>query len=77
MRGACARGVASDAAYLESVLVTIDGPIVLVGHSYARFLISQAANAAPDVKALVYVAAYIPQPGESPPTSPTKTPDLS
>lgn len=60
------RGVASDAAYLESVLATIDGPIVLVGHSYAGFLISQAANTDPDVKALVYVAAYIPQPGETP-----------
>jgi pimeloyl-ACP methyl ester carboxylesterase len=60
------RGVASDAAYLESVLATITGPIVLVGHSYAGFVISQAAVADPDVKALVYVAAYIPQPGETP-----------
>ena len=57
--------VASDTAYLTSVLATIPGPIVLVGHSYAGFLISAAAND-PDVKALVYVAAYIPRAGESP-----------
>ena len=60
------RGVASDSAYLLSVLQTIPGPIVLVGHSYAGFLISAAAAADPEVKALVYVAAYIPDAGESP-----------
>jgi pimeloyl-ACP methyl ester carboxylesterase len=60
------RGVASDSAYLESILQTISGPIVLVGHSYAGFLISAAAAADPQVKALVYVAAYIPLKGESP-----------
>lgn len=60
------RGVASDTAYLESVLATIQGPIVLVGHSYAGFPISAAASANAAVKALVYVAAYIPVPGESP-----------
>jgi pimeloyl-ACP methyl ester carboxylesterase len=60
------RGVASDSAYLLSVLQTISGPIVLVGHSYAGFLISDAAAADPAVKALVYVAAYIPDKGETP-----------
>jgi pimeloyl-ACP methyl ester carboxylesterase len=60
------RGVASDSAYLLSVLKTISGPIVLVGHSYAGFLISDAAASDPEVKALVYVAAYIPDKGESP-----------
>jgi pimeloyl-ACP methyl ester carboxylesterase len=60
------RGVASDSAYLLSVLETIQGPIVLVGHSYAGFLISDAAAADPAVKALVYVAAYIPEKGETP-----------
>ncbi len=60
------RGVASDSAYLLSVLRTISGPIVLVGHSYAGFLISAAAAADSQVKALVYVAAYIPDKGESP-----------
>lgn len=60
------RGVASDSAYLLSVLQTISGPIVLVGHSYAGFLISDVAAQDPAVKALVYVAAYIPDSGESP-----------
>jgi pimeloyl-ACP methyl ester carboxylesterase len=60
------RGVSSDSAYLLSVLKTIHGPIVLVGHSYAGFLISDAAAADHAVKALVYVAAYIPDKGESP-----------
>jgi pimeloyl-ACP methyl ester carboxylesterase len=60
------RGVASDSAYLLSVLKTISGPIVLVGHSYAGFLISAAAASDSQVKALVYVAAYIPDKGESP-----------
>jgi pimeloyl-ACP methyl ester carboxylesterase len=60
------RGVASDSAYLLSVLQTISGPIVLVGHSYAGFLISDAAASDTEVKALVYVAAYIPDAGESP-----------
>ena len=60
------RDVASDSAYLLSVLQTISGPIVLVGHSYAGFPVSAAAAADPEVKALVYVAAYIPDAGESP-----------
>jgi len=60
------RNVGSDSAYLTSVLQTIQGPIVLVGHSYAGFLISQAAAVDPNVKALVYVAAYIPMQGETP-----------
>jgi pimeloyl-ACP methyl ester carboxylesterase len=60
------RGVASDSAYLLSVLKTISGPVVLVGHSYAGFPISAAAAADSEVKALVYVAAYIPDKGESP-----------
>jgi len=60
------RGVASDSAYLLSVLGTVSGPIVLVGHPYAGFLIIDAAAADPEVKALVYVAAYIPNKGENP-----------
>jgi pimeloyl-ACP methyl ester carboxylesterase len=60
------RDVGSDSAYLLSLLKTIPGPIVLVGHSYAGFLISAAAAADSEVKALVYVAAYIPDAGETP-----------
>lgn len=58
------RGVVSDSAYLASVLATISGPIVLVGHSYGGFVITNAATGNPNVKALVYVAAFAPESGE-------------
>jgi pimeloyl-ACP methyl ester carboxylesterase len=57
------RGVASDAAYLDAVLKTISGPIVLAGHSYGGAVITNVAN--PNVKALVYVDAFIPDQGEN------------
>ncbi|MGY6025074.1 alpha/beta fold hydrolase [Streptomyces spinosirectus] len=58
------RGPASDAAALRTVLDHIKGPKILVGHSYGGNVISQAATDDPDVKALVYVAAFLPAPGE-------------
>jgi pimeloyl-ACP methyl ester carboxylesterase len=59
------RGVASDAAYLEAVLGTIPGPIVLVGHSYGGAVITNAAGRLPNVEALVYVDAFIPDEGQA------------
>ncbi|MFG2358979.1 alpha/beta fold hydrolase [Streptomyces sp. NPDC048521] len=59
------RGLTGDAAYLNSVLDSVKGPIVLVGHSYGGSVISQAAAGDPDVKALVYIAAFAPDKGES------------
>ncbi|MFC8434118.1 alpha/beta fold hydrolase [Streptomyces sp. NPDC057253] len=59
------RGLAFDSAYVEAQLKTIKGPVVLVGHSYAGEVISQVAATTPKVKALVYVAALIPQVGDS------------
>jgi pimeloyl-ACP methyl ester carboxylesterase len=59
------RGLASDAAYVRSVLDSIEGPVVLVGHSYGGSVISRAAVGAASVKALVYVAAFVPDVGES------------
>ncbi|MCX5399145.1 alpha/beta fold hydrolase [Streptomyces sp. NBC_00102] len=59
------RGLHDDAAYLRGVLATIEGPVVLAGHSYGGSVISEAATGNPDVKALVYVAAFIPDTGES------------
>jgi pimeloyl-ACP methyl ester carboxylesterase len=59
------RGLASDAAYLRSILQTIDGPIVLVGHSYGGAVITNAAVGVPQVKALVYIAGFAPDQGES------------
>ncbi|TDD36376.1 alpha/beta hydrolase [Saccharopolyspora elongata] len=58
------RGLASDAAYLASVTSQIDGPVVLVGHSYGGALIT-VAGATENVVGLVYVAAYILEEGES------------
>jgi pimeloyl-ACP methyl ester carboxylesterase len=52
------RGVSSDAAYVSSILNTIDSPIILVGHSYGGAVITNAANGHQSVKALVYVAAF-------------------
>jgi pimeloyl-ACP methyl ester carboxylesterase len=59
------RGVASDAAYLRTFLSTVSGPIVLVGHSYGGFVITNAATGNPNVKALVYVAGYAPAEGDT------------
>ncbi|RVX37870.1 pimeloyl-ACP methyl ester carboxylesterase [Nonomuraea polychroma] len=59
------RGLSDDAAYVRSVLDTVDGPVVLAGHSYGGSVITEAAAGDPDVKALVYIAAFIPDAGES------------
>lgn len=59
------RGPASDAAALRTVLDHVKGPKILVGHSYGGNVISAAATDSSQVKALVYVAAFLPAPGES------------
>lgn len=59
------RGVKGDAAYVSAILSGIKGPVVLVGHSYGGHVISGAANGHDNVKALVYVAAFAPEAGES------------
>ena len=59
------RGVRSDAAALEARLAGIEGPVVLVGHSYGGAVITNVKARAPKVKALVYVAAFAPAKGEA------------
>ncbi|WP_328404683.1 alpha/beta hydrolase [Streptomyces sp. NBC_00390] len=59
------RGLAGDSAYIASVLKAIQGPIVLVGHSYGGAVISSAAAGNPSVKSLVYIAAFMPDKGEA------------
>src|SRR5918994_5571715 len=59
------RGVASDAAAVSSIIGSIHGPVVLVGHSYGGPVITEAANGKSNVKALVYVAGFAPDKGES------------
>ena len=59
------RELASDSAYVSSVLDTIEGPIVLVGHSYGGAVITNAAIGHENVEALVYIAGFAPDEGES------------
>ncbi|MDX3215649.1 alpha/beta hydrolase [Streptomyces sp. ME02-6991-2B] len=59
------RGLASDSAYVHSFLKSVKGPVVLVGHSYGGSVISEAAADSPNVKALVYIAAFAPDKGET------------
>ncbi|MEU7728257.1 alpha/beta hydrolase [Streptomyces sp. NPDC040724] len=58
------RGLTHDAAQVAARLAAVPGPVVLVGHSYGGTVITQAAATAPNVKALVYVSAFIPDAGE-------------
>lgn len=59
------RSVKGDASYLDSVVGSINGPVVLVGHSYAGNVISNVTTTSGKIKALVYVAGFAPEPGES------------
>lgn len=59
------RGLHEDAASVRSVLDSIEGPVILAGHSYGGSVISEAAADRPQVKALVYIAAFQPDKGES------------
>lgn len=55
----------SDIANVKSVMDTIDGPILLVGHSYGGAVITGASHNEPKVIGLVYIAAFAPEEGES------------
>jgi pimeloyl-ACP methyl ester carboxylesterase len=59
------RGVKSDAVMVSDLLSTLPSLVVLVGHSYGGSVISEAANGHENVKALVYVAAFAPEAGET------------
>lgn len=59
------RSVSGDSQYAASVISSIKGPMILVGHSYGGMIISKAAEGHADVKALVYVAAFAPEQGET------------
>ena len=53
-----------DVAVTKRVLAMQDGPVILVGHSYGGAVITEAGND-PKVAALVYIAAFAPDKGES------------
>ncbi|MER6826799.1 alpha/beta hydrolase [Streptosporangium sp. NPDC000563] len=59
------RGLREDAAYLRSVLDSLTGPIVIAGHSYGGSVMSEAADGADGVVALVYIASFNLEVGES------------
>src|SRR6185436_13773107 len=58
------RGVTADAAVVRTYLDSIPGDVILVGHSYGGFVIANAATGSANVKALVYVDAFIPDEGQ-------------
>jgi pimeloyl-ACP methyl ester carboxylesterase len=60
------RSIASDAAGLTELVRTIDGPILLVGHSYGGAVITNVAADAGEIIGLVYVAGFALESGESP-----------
>jgi pimeloyl-ACP methyl ester carboxylesterase len=61
------RSLSGDAAAVASVVASVEGPVVLVGHSYGGAVASNAATGHDNVKALVYVAALAPDKGENVP----------
>lgn len=59
------RSVSADVQSVSDVIDTLDGPVVLVGHSYGGQVITGAARGHDNVKSLVYVAAFAPDTGEA------------
>ena len=59
------RNLHTDAAFVRTILDDVEGPIVIAGHSYGGSVMSHAADGHPGVKALVYVASFILEEGES------------
>lgn len=59
------RGLQNDADYVYNLLNSIEGPIVLVGHSYGGMVISNAVKDNSSVQALVFIDAFAPDAGES------------
>lgn len=57
--------LADDAERTRKMIAQIDGPVLLVGHSYGGAVITECGNQ-PNVTGLVYVAAFAPDAGESP-----------
>jgi pimeloyl-ACP methyl ester carboxylesterase len=59
------RGLNRDSAYVATLVDTLPGPVVMVGHSYGGAVISNAATGKSNVKSLVFVAAFAPDSGEA------------
>ena len=59
------RGLSADTAYIASAVNQVAGPVVLAGHSYGGAVVTNAGSQADNVVGLVYVAAFIPDEGET------------
>jgi pimeloyl-ACP methyl ester carboxylesterase len=59
------RDLATDAAGVGDLIRTIDGPVLLVAHSYGGAVISNVPADAGEISGLVYVNGFAPDPGES------------
>ncbi len=59
------RSLRGDADYVGQLVDSVPGPVVLVGHSYGGAVITNSATGRKNVKALVYVAAFVPDAGET------------
>jgi pimeloyl-ACP methyl ester carboxylesterase len=71
------RDLKSDAQSVSALVKSINGPVVLVGHSYGGEVITEAASGQSNVTALVYVAAFLPEAGESAKSLSAKFPGAS
>jgi pimeloyl-ACP methyl ester carboxylesterase len=59
------RGLAADARSVSDLVRTLDGPVVLVAHSYGGAVISNVDADAGEIAGLVYVNGFAPEPGET------------
>ena len=59
------RGIPTDAPYIGSLLDSITGPVVVVAHSMGGTVVTNAAAGKGNVTALVYIAAFVPDVGET------------
>jgi pimeloyl-ACP methyl ester carboxylesterase len=59
------RSLAADAASVSDLIRTVEGPVVLVGHSYGGAVISNVPADAGEITGLVYVCGFAPEPDES------------
>ena len=57
--------LADDAETVRRVTETLDGPVLLVGHSYGGAVITESVQFCPNVAGLVYIAGFAPDKGES------------
>lgn len=59
------RSLTGDAASLRDTIAAVDGPVVLVGHSYGGLVITEAGSGNEKVVSLVYVNAFVPEHGQT------------